>query len=262
MADHPFINPDALPDQRDHPLTRLRKEPGKFTGMPAPTVSTAMNSSMPANDQNDVAGRPWWSPTGEHAAAEREGDDPYTRTVMGRERRFGTEDAAFMLARGRAYLDYCADRPFVTEKIVTGKSGVVRVPEFHVRAPSEFGLATALHCDINTLRRMVLDNTPAGRIVHFFCSVIVDFKIAGAHAGMFNANLVAREHGLADKLETTQDVQLGARQDPTKFAERPHLVHPDDPSPETATLLFTAAQLAAGVPYPTQIIDVTPPKNP
>lgn len=249
-----------MENETTHPLLRLKRPADVIpkARMPAPRpalllASTASRDGMIPNDVSDMFGRPWWSSVGDELAKPTDDDDLIPGEVKGgHPRLFG--DADDLLSRCRAYLDYCMDRPFVIDKIVNTKAGIIRVPEFKPRSPTKFGLIAALGSHLGVIQRMLAENTPCGRVMQFIYGTLVDVKIAGAQIGVWNSNLTAREIGLADKVETVADIQLGPREDPAAFADKPSLVHPDDPQPDNPTVLFTAAQIAAGVAYPIRTV--------
>lgn len=241
-----------------HPLTRLpttppvRYEARKSNAMPAPPQKPTPQPNAVITVGNDLGFpelRSHWNTAGEQLV-ERDDDDGDVCEKQ------GTARALKLLSRCRAYLDWCFDVPRMSEKILgDAKRGPQRVPVFHKRSPTYNGLYAAVGVGSTKWAEYLAAESPVGRVARFVDNCIRDEKLTGSHSGEYSQGLTARELGLTDKVEThtTGTVTVTAT-DPNEFADRPNLTHPNDPDPENATILFTASQLAAGVPYPIRTV--------
>lgn len=88
-------------------------------------------------------------------------------------------------------------------------------------------------------------------------AVFADQKMSLGLLGIFNPMLVARDLQLSDNLNTVNQTELTAKGGVATFSVEdysgvPMFPHPDDPDPEGLEgppILYTQAQLDAGVPY-------------
>lgn len=190
--------------------------------------------------------RLWWTAYAEELCEPWPADDPkeYTRYT----------NASELLARCRTYLDFCAEHPRVTEKIMTLGKQVVRVPVYRRRAPTFAGLVAAIGLHRSLFYTMERENTPQGRVLAFIRDVIEDEKLVGAHAGEYCSALTNRELCLAPNVEQPQhtnvDVVSPAHADILDERYAANLMHPDDPDPFVENRpLYSAAQLEQGMPF-------------
>lgn len=100
------------------------------------------------------------------------------------------------------YFEWCETHPLHEEKVFNGKDGIVKATIAKMRAMTISGLCLYLDIDRKTwdAYRGRSDFT---HIVTRAEEVIRDQKFSGAAADLLNANIIARDLGLADKSELT-----------------------------------------------------------
>lgn len=101
------------------------------------------------------------------------------------------------------YFQWVEDNPLKEEKVFNGKDGIVRADIAKMRAMTIAGLCIFLDIDRKTWVAY------AGRpdfspITTRAEEIIYSQKFAGAAADLLNANIIARDLGLADKSEANQ----------------------------------------------------------
>lgn len=132
------------------------------------------------------------------------------RSKHGRDKLFETPD--LMWEAACEYFQWCEDNPYIKSeaKVVSGfkESGSVEIAELPVLRPFTIqGLC--LYLDCNT--KYFYDFKDAkhegfSEILTRIMEIIYNQKFSGAASGFFNANIIARDLGLADKKEVEKTV--------------------------------------------------------
>lgn len=97
------------------------------------------------------------------------------------------------------------------------------------------------------------DNEDFAHAVKLIDMFIKDHKFRGAAAGVYNANIISRDLGLADRVDNiNHNLNHNTPQVEVEMitVDAANLVHPDDPNPEAPRMLFTQSQIDAGLPFP------------
>lgn len=100
------------------------------------------------------------------------------------------------------YFEWAASNPLLEEKVFNGKDGIVRADVAKMRAMTIGGLCIFLDIDRTTW----LDygrKEDFSKVVTRVEETIRDQKFSGAAADLLNANIIARDLGMADKSEVT-----------------------------------------------------------
>lgn len=115
------------------------------------------------------------------------------------------------------YFEWVEANPLSEEKVFNGKDGIVRADIAKMRAMTISGLCIFLDIDRKTwdAYRARADFT---HIVTRAEEIIRDQKFTGAAADLLNANIIARDLGLADKQEHTGSMDLKNETDPRQIA--------------------------------------------
>ena len=103
------------------------------------------------------------------------------------------------------YFQWCADNPLMASEVVKfqGTATLTEVPK--MRAMTLTGLCFYLKISLDTWGNYKKDKDLLG-VIHEAEQTIYDQKFAGAAADLLNANIIARDLGLADKKEHTGNV--------------------------------------------------------
>lgn len=122
------------------------------------------------------------------------------RSSHGRAPIFASPDELW--AAASEYFDWVEANPLREEKVFNGKDGIVRASVAKMRAMTISGL-----CIFLDIERKTWDAYRARpdflHIVTRAEEIIRDQKFSGAAADLLNANIIARDLGLADKAELT-----------------------------------------------------------
>jgi len=120
------------------------------------------------------------------------------RSSHGRKPIFATPDDLW--AAAAEYFEWVEANPLTEEKVFNGKDGIVRADIAKMRAMTIMGLCIFLDIDRGTWAEYGKreDFSPITTRVE---DVIRTQKFEGASADLLNANIIARDLGLADKSE-------------------------------------------------------------
>lgn len=106
-----------------------------------------------------------------------------------------------MLGRAIEYFKWCEDNPLGEHKIFAQQGAIVDGEVKHRRPYTQAGLCVYLGISEDTWRNY-RDKKPAYfEVTKLITDAMYDQKFAGASAGIFNANIIARDLGLKDKSE-------------------------------------------------------------
>lgn len=117
---------------------------------------------------------------------------------LGRPRIFDTPKDLWEAAS--KYFDHCIKNPLVKHEIITSGSKSTTKEFYHDIPFTWEGLYVFL--GVESLDRYKSNQDFVGIIAHIG-NIIYNKKYSGAAAGLFNANIIARDLGLADKKELT-----------------------------------------------------------
>lgn len=122
------------------------------------------------------------------------------RSSHGRNPIFASPDALWEAAC--EYFEWAETHPLLEEKVFNGKDGIIRATVSKMRAMTIGGLC--LFIDISQQAWSEYKQREGfGEITRAIDAVIRDQKFSGAAADLLNANIIARDLGLADKSEFT-----------------------------------------------------------
>jgi len=125
------------------------------------------------------------------------------RTTHGRGKIFETPD--ILWAACCEYFEWVEGNPLKEEKVFCSQGQVTKAEVTKMRAMTIFGL-----CHFLGISRPTWDEYCGREDFAYICSeaenVIRDQKFTGAAADLLNANIIARDLGLADKQENKHDV--------------------------------------------------------
>lgn len=100
------------------------------------------------------------------------------------------------------YFQWVEDNPLYEEKVFNGKDGIVRASIAKMRAMTISGLCIFLDIDRKTWDAY-RERPDFIHIVTRAEEIIRDQKFSGAAADLLNANIIARDLGLADRTDLT-----------------------------------------------------------
>jgi len=132
------------------------------------------------------------------------------RSKHGRDKLFETPE--LMWEAACEYFQWCEDNPFIKSeaKVVSGfkESGSVEIAELPVLRPFTIqGLCRYLDCNTKYFYDFKDANHEGfSEILTRIMDIIYDQKFSGAASGFFNANIIARDLGLADKKDVEKKV--------------------------------------------------------
>lgn len=122
------------------------------------------------------------------------------RSSHGRKPIFASPDVLWDAAC--QYFQWVQDNPLLEEKLFNGKDGLVHGVVAKMRAMTISGLCLFLDIDRDTWAEYG-KREDFSAITRAIDAVIRDQKFSGAAADLLNANIIARDLGLADKSEFT-----------------------------------------------------------
>ena len=125
------------------------------------------------------------------------------RTNVGRPRLFASAEALWEACC--EYFQWVEDNPLYEMKAFSYQGEVVQEPVAKMRAMTVSGLCLFLDIDRSTWYDWA-SRDDYSNIVKRVEEVIRDQKFSGAAADLLNANIIARDLGLADKTEVKQSV--------------------------------------------------------
>lgn len=114
------------------------------------------------------------------------------------------------------YFEWVETNPLSEEKVFNGKDGIVRADIAKMRAMTISGLCIFLDIDRTTWAEYG-ERPDFTNIVTRAGEIIRDQKFTGAAADLLNANIIARDLGLADKQEHTGSMDIKGA-DPRQIA--------------------------------------------
>lgn len=106
-----------------------------------------------------------------------------------------------MAIRAREYFEWCAENTLEEEKLFAFQGEVTRDSVFHKRPFTQAGLCIFLGISEDTYRNYKL-KPEFFEVTSEIDKIMYEQKFAGASVGLFNANIIARDLGLKDKIET------------------------------------------------------------
>lgn len=124
------------------------------------------------------------------------------------------------------YFQWVEDNPLWENKVAQFQGSPVDMPVAKMRAMTISGLCLFLDIDRETWNRWRSDKDFCG-IVSRADEVIYSQKFAGAAADLLNANIIARDLGLADKQDNTHSGPGGGPIEQVTTIER-RIVRPQD----------------------------------
>lgn len=107
-----------------------------------------------------------------------------------------------MLERAIEYFKWCEDNPLDEHKIFAQQGMIIDGEVKHKRPYTQAGLCVYLGISEQTWRNYRDSNPDYFEVTKLITDAMYDQKFAGASAGIFNANIIARDLGLKDKIET------------------------------------------------------------
>lgn len=99
------------------------------------------------------------------------------------------------------YFDWCAENPLWEDKVVQCLGRPTHEPVAKMRAMTIAGLCLFLDISVVTWREWKESRPDLSGVIARAEAVIYQQKFSGAAADMLNANIIARDLGLADKAE-------------------------------------------------------------
>jgi len=139
------------------------------------------------------------------------------RSKHGRDKTFETPELLWEAAC--EYFAWCEDNPFMESKAMSVSQGMnqgsdVEIIEIPVKRPFTlhgiclfFGVSTAYLRAFKSQERAGKEDFLT--VIAQIEETIYNQKFSGAAAGFFNANIISRDLGLADKSQITHDIQKG-----------------------------------------------------
>lgn len=148
------------------------------------------------------------------------------RSEHGRKKIFETPKA--LLRAAVKYFEWCDENPFYEEDFIRGgeKAGTI-VKMKRKRPYTLHGLSCFLDVNSNYLnefeKRLIEEKHPElsdfSKVITRIRDIIYDNKFSGAAAGFFNANIIARDLGLADKSKVEVQTEQPLFGDPEENEE-------------------------------------------
>jgi len=139
------------------------------------------------------------------------------RTKHGRDKLFASADALWEACC--EYFQWVEDHPLWEMKVTQYQGEVVNMPVPKMRAMTIGGLCIFLDIDETTWRAW-REQEDFSTVIQRAERVIYNQKLSGAAADLLNANIIARDLGLADKKDVTQqsNVHVSADMSPQDAA--------------------------------------------
>lgn len=141
------------------------------------------------------------------------------RSKHGRDKLFDTPQ--LLREAAYEYFEWCDKHPLEQNDFV-GKDAIEVIIK-KKRVYTLHGLCTYIGANVNYWTQF--KQTPAGRSIDFSLivqeieGIIYNQKMTGAASGFFNANIIARDLGLADKQETRHDIAPTTQIDYSKLSQ-------------------------------------------
>lgn len=142
------------------------------------------------------------------------------RSKHGRDKLFASPELLWEAAC--EYFEWCETNPFIEIKPMSVSQGMnagseIEMIEIPVKRPFTLhGICLYFNCGLSYFRTFKAQLNPEDTQAKDFNTVIeqieqtiYDQKFSGAASGFFNANIIARDLGLADKQELKHDIPKG-----------------------------------------------------
>lgn len=134
------------------------------------------------------------------------------RSKHGRDKLFATPE--LMWEAACEYFEWCDSNPWMSEKLKTKESGTETEVAPTQRPYTLSGLCLYLDCSQGYFRTFKTDKEKCTKeflaVITRIEEVIETQQYEGAAVGAYNANIVARKLGLADKQESKSEVETKA----------------------------------------------------
>ena len=131
------------------------------------------------------------------------------RSKHGRDKLF--ESPELLWEAATEYFEWCEENPLIEVDFRGKDADRVELPK--MRAFTLQGLCLYLDCNTAYLRNFKNQERADGKdfssIITRIEETVYDQKFSGAASGFFNANIIARDLGLADKSEFKHDIPKG-----------------------------------------------------
>ncbi|MCJ8293348.1 MAG: DNA-packaging protein [Colwellia sp.] len=160
-------------------------------------------------------------------AAEKGNQYWKTRKTSGRKKKFTTPNKLWKAAC--KYFEWCENNPLLEEKAFAYQGKINKTTIAKMRAMTIKGLCIhiGVSCDYFTQFESALDlknkqDKDFSSVIHEIKDIIFVQKFEGASADLLNANIIARELGLADKHEVSSknvNYELPADSNPQEAAQ-------------------------------------------
>lgn len=125
--------------------------------------------------------------------------DKITFNEEGRPRAFKTPSE--MWDKALEYFQWCEENTIQEQKLFHNQGEVVTGNATHMRAMTQAGLCAFLNIGVSTWHDYK-KKAEYSEVTAAVEQVMYEQKFSGAAAGMLNANIIARDLGLAEKTET------------------------------------------------------------
>ena len=130
------------------------------------------------------------------------------RSKHGRDKLFATPELLWKAAC--EYFEWCDENPLKEEKVFQYQGEIIRADVSKMRAMTMVGLCFYLHCNeayFRTFKSQLPENEKDfNTIICDIEAIVYSQKFAGAAADLLNANIIARDLGLADRSKIEHDV--------------------------------------------------------
>lgn len=140
------------------------------------------------------------------------------RSKHGRDKLFKTPE--LMWEAACEYFAYIQDNPLEQEEIVKYKDYYEKVPVSKMRPFTLIGLCLYLDCSSSYFRAFKSELKEKDKdfltVITRIEDIIYNQKFEGASSGFFNANIIARDLGLIDKVESNMKVKVDQYSDWTE----------------------------------------------
>lgn len=110
-----------------------------------------------------------------------------------------------MYHRAIDYFKWCKEKMILEDKLFHHQGEVIHDTVYHERAMTQAGLCAFLNIGVSTWHDYKTKHPEYSEVTAAIEDVMFDSKFSGAAAGIFNANIIARDLGLADKTEMKFD---------------------------------------------------------
>jgi len=140
------------------------------------------------------------------------------RAKHGRDKLFGTPE--LLLESAQEYFQWCDDNPLKEQKVFHAQGQITKTEIDKLRAYTLNGLCLFLDCSENYFRNFNENNKDSDdfmAVIKRIDKTIYEQKFSGAAADLLNANIIARDLGLADKSDLTSNGESVAPKETVKI---------------------------------------------